>query len=308
MAERAMIREPMPVFHIGANKAGSTTLQQALFARHPEVLSLAKPHPNADAEKAVDAIVAACDRRGSSRGALDVNAVRELWQRGVADVGGRAPISSHEELIRYYLYGSPDNDRLARTIVEIAGPVRVAIVVRHQLRLIESLYIHKANSSNYLPPDEWLASAPESFMCGYRFCEIAESWMRVVGEDNVGIFVFEELAADFVTFAKRLCTFIGIDADIGVSLLARQHENVRKSTRTQAYAKLRGNFFPEISFGKALPSPVRRFWRNYLEGGRRARVDLPPVWLDRISEYYSSDNRRLAERFHLPLQAYGYPM
>jgi hypothetical protein len=34
----------LPVFHIGANKVGSTTLQKALFARHPDVANLGKPN------------------------------------------------------------------------------------------------------------------------------------------------------------------------------------------------------------------------------------------------------------------------
>jgi len=302
-----MTRTRLPVFHIGANKAGSTTLQQALFARHPEILSLAKPQPNADAEKAVDAIVAACDKRRAD-GDWDASSVRALWQRAVTDADGRVPIFSHEELIRYHLYSPPDGERLARAVTAMAGPVRVVMVIRHQVRLIESLYIHKANSSNYLRADDWLATEPENFAYAYRFCEIAEAWMRVVGKDNVGVFIFEELAADSAAFARRLCSFIGVDADIAVQLLANQHQNIRKSARVQAYARLRAAFFPDVSFGRALPSPLRRRWRNYLDGGRRAKVDLPATWLSRINDHYSADNRKLAERFGLPLQSYGYPM
>jgi len=302
-----MTRTQLPVFHIGANKAGSTTLQQALFARHPGILSLAKPQPNADAEKAVDAIVAACDKRRAG-GDWDANNVRALWRRAIVDADGRVPVYSHEELIRYHLYSPPDGDRLARAVTAMAGPVRVVIVIRHQVRLIESLYIHKANSSNYLGADDWLSSESENFAYAYRFCEIAEAWMRVVGNENVGVFLFEELAADSAAFARRLCAFLGVDAEIAVQLLANQHQNIRKSARTQAYAKLRAAFLPEISFGKALPPPLRRVWRSYLERGHRAKIDLPPNWLSKITKYYSADNRRLAERFQLPLQSYGYPM
>ena len=298
----------LPVFHIGANKAGSTTLQQALFARHAEVLSLAKPTPNADAEQAMDAIVSVCDERQRGENALDLETVRALWRRALTGAAGRVPVYSHEELIRSHLYGQPQPERLAKAVVAMAGPVRVVIVIRHQVRLIESLYIHKANSSNFLRPEDWLATEPENFAFGYRFCEIAEAWARVVGEDNVGVFIFEELAADSAAFAQRLCGFLGIDAEIAVQLLANQHQNIRKSARTQAYGKLRAAFLPEISFGRALPPPLRRAWRSYLEGGHRAKVDLPPNWLGRITNYYSADNRRLAERFHLPLQSYGYPM
>jgi len=298
----------LPVFHIGANKAGSTTLQKALFARHPDVYSLAKPVPNVDAEQAVAVLVDACDSRRAGNGMPDADASRRLWRQALANVGQRVPIYSHEELIRYYLYGQPDAERFPNAVIAMTGPLRVVLVVRHQVKLIESLYIHKANSSNFLTAEEWLASQPEWFAFGYRFYEVADAWARVVGKENVGVFVFEELVNDSDSFATRLCEFIGIDAQVGRKLVSKRHENVRKSERTQIYAKLRSSFFPEISVGKALPAPLRRAWRSYLEGGRRAQVELPPSWLSRIKEYYSSDNRKLAEGYQLPLRSYDYPL
>jgi len=218
------------------------------------------------------------------------------------------PVFSREELIRYYLYGERDRERLPRAIVEMAGPVKVVIVVRHQVRLIESLYLQKANSANFLDPETWLASQPDWFAFGFRFNEIADAWSQVVGRENVGVFAFEELAGSAATFGRRLCEFAGIDADVGVPLLVNQHENVRKSDRTQAYAKIRSAFFPRVSFGRLLPVTIRNGWRNYLEGGQRAKVELSSDWLDRIKSYYRSDNRKLAAEYGLPLESYGYPL
>lgn len=298
----------LPVFHIGANKAGSTTLQKALFARHPGVLSLGKPVPVEAAGDAVAAILESCDSRTGGRGPLDPDGLRANWKTAIANANGRLPVFSREELIRYYLYGEPDRERLPRAIVDMAGPVKVVIVVRHQVRLIESLYLQKANSANFLDPEAWLTSQPEWFAYGFRFAEIAEAWGRVVGRENVGVFVFEELAGNAPAFGKRLCEFIGIDAEVGVPMLINQHENVRKSDRTQAYAKIRSAFFPQVSFGKILPAPIRNRWRGYLESGQRAKVELPADWLDRIKIYYRTDNRRLAAEFGLPLESYGYPL
>ena len=71
-----------PIFHIGANKAGSTTLQQALFVNHPEVLSLGKPSymsDPGDAGQAVDAIRDACEV-----GAVKVGEpIKKLWRRAL---------------------------------------------------------------------------------------------------------------------------------------------------------------------------------------------------------------------------------
>lgn len=298
---------PLPVFHIGANKAGSTTLQRALFARHAGVLSLAKPDPVPAAEQAVAAVLEACDSRKPDR-RVPGDEVAALWRKAIAAAADRVPVFSREELIRYYFYGQPDPDRLPKAVAAMAGPVRVVLVIRHQVRLIESLYVHNANAANFKTPEQFLGDNPERFAYGYRFGEIAEAWMRVMGEENVGVFLFEELVNDSDAFARRLCGFIGVDAQAGRELLANRHENVRKSERIQTYARLRSAFFPDVSFGEALPGPLRRAWRSYLEGGERARAELPADWLARIVDYYAPDNRRLAARFGLPLQDYGYPL
>jgi Sulfotransferase family len=300
--------EKLPVFHIGANKAGSTTLQQALFAQHPEVLNIGKPDFAPQIWPAIDAIRDACNRRNSILSGFAPEKFKAAWQDRIASAAGRVPVVSYEELIRSYFYGEPDPARLPKAITEIAGPVRVVIVTRHQLKLIESLYIHKNNTTNYMAPSQWLESQPDWFAYGYRFHEIADAWAGIVGEKNVGVFMFEELVNDAASFARRLCSFIDIDVSIGTRLLCDRHENVRKSHRTQAYVRLRSHFLPRRSLGRLLPVSVREMWRGYLEGGARSHVAVPPDWLRRIEEYYKVDNRMLAQRFHLPLQDFGYPL
>ena len=300
--------EKLPVFHIGANKAGSTTLQQALFARHPDVLNLGKPDFAPQLWPAINSIRRACNNRQSGAPRLELEKLKASWQKAIEPVAGRVPVVSYEELIRSHFYGEPDPARLPKVIAAIAGCVRVVIVTRHQLRLIESLYIHKNNMTNYLAPSQWLATQPDWFAYGYRFHEIADAWASVVGEENVGVFMFEELVDDAISFARRLCSFIDIDADIGTKLLCHKHENVRKSQRMQTYVHLRAHFMPRFNLGSLLPVSLRRVWRGYLESGARSHVELPADWLRCIEEHYREDNRRLAERFHLPLQSFGYPM
>ena len=299
----------LPVFHIGANKAGSTTLQRALFARHPDVLNLGRPAMRHAVDRAIDTVLDSCDPSSETWLALDTESIARVWRDATTPAAGhrRVPVFSREDLIRNRYYGPLDHDRLPKAIAAVAGPVRVVIVVRHQLKLIESLYIHKTNIANYRAPDRWLETNSE-WLRTYRFYEVADAWARVIGEENVGVFLFEELVTDSTSFAKRLCDFIGIDPDTGAALLAKQHENARKSQRVQAYVRLRAALFPQAALGKLLPAPLRQAWRRYLESGPGAAVELPPHWLRRIEEIYRTDNRKLAERFNLPLRTYDYPM
>jgi hypothetical protein len=295
-----------PIFHIGANKAGSTTLQQALFARHPEILNLGKPSDRknpGDAGRAIAALRDACELGVAPA----IAEQRALWTRATEPAAGRLVVFSHEELIRRRYYPEQDPARMVRAIVEMAGPVRVVMVARHQIDLLESLYIHKANTATYLPPDRWLADNPD-WINTYRFDEVADAWASVIGERNVGVFLFEEMVRDTPSFAARLANFMGIDAAQTQTLLSAQHKNPRKSGRTQAYVKLRSAFFPRASLGALLPPPVRRAWHKYLDGGAPSRERLPDGWREAITEGFRSGNRKLADRFRLPLEQYNYPI
>jgi hypothetical protein len=298
-----MATDLLPAFHIGANKAGSTTLQKSLFSKHSQILNLGKPEPHRALLDDLNRIARACEQGATIPIANTAN-----WQSAVVDARGRVPVFSHEELIRPHLYNSSDPEQFARAVHAMTGPLRVIIVARHQIKLIESLYIHKANSSNYKSFDAWLAELPEWHAYGYGFHAIAMIWQKVVGQDNVKVLLFEELAVDPQRFARRLCDFLGIDANEGSELLQGRHENVRKSARVQAYAKLRSGLLPSIELGRLLPPPIRRTWRAYLEGGHLAKASIPAEWRDKLLHHYSQDNQQLATRFDLPLREYGYPL
>jgi hypothetical protein len=295
-----------PVFHIGANKAGSTTLQEALFARHPDIYNLGKPFDRYNPGRAYHVVQALRD--GCVNGGMpSLSEQSVLWRKAIEPAAGRLPVFSHEELIRREYYPDDDPTRFARAIVEVVGPVRVVIVTRHQVDLIESLYIHKANVTTYLPPDQWLAANPD-WIRAYCFHETANAWAEVVGEENVGVFLFEELAREPKSFAASLAGFMGIDPAPAATLLTGQHKNQRKSNRTQIYVRLRSAFLPRARLGAILPAGIRRAWHNYLEGGAPSRERLPDDWLAMIKDRYRIDNRKLADRFRLPLERYDYPM
>lgn len=302
--------QPFPtVIHVGANKAGSTTLQRALFARHPAILSLGKPDPNEGSFSAVESVMSHCDIRRSNQLQIDIEILKKQWVSAAAAPGdGRVPVFSFENLIRPYLYGGSDPSRLPRLLSSMIGPLKVVIVARNQLRLVESMYLHKANSSQFMTPDEWLSSDPEWFAFGFRFASIANAWSNTIGKDNVGVFLFEELANDSDAFARKLCEFIGIDPGIGAALLRGKHENVRKSDRTQRYAYLRSRFFPRLELGRLLPVGLRASWRRAIEGGGKAKVDLPKEWESRMLQLYRSDNLVLEREYGVDVAKYGYPI
>jgi hypothetical protein len=194
-------------------------------------------------------------------------------------------------------------------VAAIVGPLKVVIVIRNQLMLIESLFFHKyLQFERYQTLDRWLETSAERTAFGYGFYDVASAWAEVVGENNVGVFLFEELVSDSRSFANRLCAFVGIDPEVASQLLLQKPENLRKGSRLLAYAKLRSRILPNSSLSALLPAALQPHWRRFIEGGRRPKIEIPPEWRDRLEDYYAPQNRKLAERFRLPLEVYGYPL
>jgi len=56
--------------------------------------------------------------------------------------------------------------------------------------------------------------------------------VNLLGQENVGVFLFEELLADPDSYYRSICEFIGIETAEGVRLSRQQHFN-RSLTQKQ---------------------------------------------------------------------------
>jgi hypothetical protein len=76
------------------------------------------------------------------------------------------------------------------------------------------------------------------------------------------------------------------------------------------YHRMRDVLFRELSFSSYLPfgNALQRVWLAYLEKGPPADGFVSDEWIERIIKLYRDDNTRLADEYHLPLKAYGYPL
>ncbi len=299
----------LPVLHVGFHKSGSTTLQEALFARHSGVANLGEPAEDPQALAAIQNAWESCCLDPAVRKTFDLARSRALWQAALAGVGaGKVAVFSKERLTRY---GYCD-ETLPGKLRELVGQARIVIMTRNQIKLVESLFYSKTDGE--VSAGEWLTSETagrlnEDRFRIYRYHSVAQAYVEAFGRENVGVFLLEDLAKNTETFARQLCAFIGIDGEEGVRLLTGKRMHGRKSTRGLAYARIRNALLgPNIHLGQFVPAGAVDAFSAFLSRGRPVKVELPTEWVAELESYYRDENCRLAKEWGLPLEKYGYPM
>ena len=134
--------------------------------------------------------------------------------------------------------------------------------------------------------------------------------VNLLGKENVGVFVFEELLDNPDQYYAAICNFIGIDVTQGLELVRQKHLHQR-ITQGQVEYLQRLNKSP--SWEKKLLKIMGRQYRRLIfkanAGDRgQAKVSLPPQWEKEISDVTRAGNRWITENYHLPLSKYNYPL
>lgn len=304
------MQKKLPILHVGFPKCGSTTLQMGLFARHPQVASLGEPHEDPDATTAMHNAMWSCHQDAALRKQFDLNVNRVLWMQAIGKTAPQKTIVfSKETLTHSEFYSAPGDSSLPEKLYALVGPARIVIMARHQIKLIESLYITRTKGPrSYQTPEQWCQSHMGPALHIFRFHAMAQAYATVFGRENVAVYLLEELGANTAEFSQQLCRFAGIDPIQGADLLSDNRWNVRTSARRLAYARLRQQIRSPIPFRTFFPKAMRKAFFKYLEQGKPARVALPSRWRDEMQLYYRDDNRQLAADWNLPLDKYCYPM
>ena len=298
----------LPCLHIGYAKAASTTLQAHFFGGHPGLLNVGRPDPEPLVLESIRAALAAADTAARGKVGFDDAKYRAVWQQQLARAArsGKVVAFSHERLTNPSFYRGPSDTTLPEMLRAMIGPCRIIIMVRDQMRLLESYYLHKCKISAYRPPGQWLAENSDELLPMLRYDALARSYGSVFGADNVGVFLFEELRDDPAAFARRLCRFVGVDEEAGVALLQGKRENVRRSSRLLWYAAIRSRILPQAHFSAMLPDAVTAWWKRFLQGGGKAEVRFAAEWTRKLETLYRDSNAALVAQHALPLERFGY--
>ena len=307
----AAIGATVPVgLHVGYHKCASTTLQKNLFANHPQLQPLRKTAGFEDADRAIEIVTDKLSDGADLAGEGIPSAAMLLWQRAErkARAAGRLPVFSWENLTRDFYFKTPYDDRLPKALKALVGEARIFIVIRHQIRLLESLYLSRIKPPSYLTPEKWFEAEGRRTATAYCYADVISAYQSVFGVENVLVLPFEEIAANPERFAHKLCQHMGVDPRPAVKLLTQPAKNSRPSATVHLYSRFRRNVLPGVSFSRVLPAAWRSQAYRLLSKGKSSEVVFAPDLVAALENVYRPQNRRLMESLGLDLQRFGYPL
>ena len=315
--------------HVGLPKTATKMLQIQLFARHSQVEFLGtyigsrrqyRQCRDAEVEEIINELI------WDNRLRPNLPRCRELYRKSIAPAfeAGRLPVWSWESLMED---GHEVQRRRAENLKAVFGDCKLVIGLRHPLRLVESLYLQLIKRDNvgsrasfragvhYLPIDAWIRKnwerpghAPTAHL---EYAEAVEVFADVFGREAVGIFLFEQLREDQAAFIEAICRFLRIDTQEGVIHTRGQRENDRwAQPQLDRLKRIHGSLLRSTLFRFANRRTRRRMLGLMTDGsgGPPARAEISRAWQERILDKTREGNRRLVQRWNLPLERYDYPL
>lgn len=286
----------MIFLHPGMAKSATTSLQQLVFARHPEINYLGLP---AETEEVRAAIRRICRDDGLYWDEAAVGAILGPLLSSARE----ASLLSYEN---FTLYESTDKLVIADRLHALFPEARVFFTIRRQQDVLPAWYLQKCQkylrNGHFVSFDDWWAIKSKrphrSILDDLRYGDVIAAYAERFGRDNVAVFLYEQLTEDAGAFCHELAAFLGVDAAVFEQLLSAGHANPTIPARLMALG-------PALSY---LPRRIAvKISKGMLgRGGSRARVKSDPSVKETIRSLVVGSNRRLMRDFGLPLERYGY--
>tara|TARA_B100000809_G_scaffold82800_2_gene81114 strand:- start:153 stop:1115 length:963 start_codon:yes stop_codon:yes gene_type:complete len=318
-------------------KTGSTLLQDHLFRNHPDIDFVGKYWRGRKyADQHFEAMTSHVFQPIKEMRRLDDEHKRAIQCRAVrARDAGKVMLWSKEGT----LSGSRHSDHArAARFREALGDCKVFFVIRHPLDWVESEYWQSVKGLHLRPKvrrtwapdslrmpvmfsiDQWLEwnwqLKTTGLLSSLRYDETLREYARVFGDENVEIFMFEELKESLTAFVRKLSSYLGIDAKAAIEVTAGQRANDRWTTaQIKLLESIQRSAWRRWAFRRA--SHAKRMSMLGLDvvtdeplknNAPKVRARLSAMWIERITQITRERNRWLVEQRGLPLAKYGYPL
>ncbi len=208
---------------------------------------------------------------------------------------------------------------------QLFSPVKILITIRRQQDIIKSIYAQLYNliyqkfraTKNFESFLHYsIVNNSDQFICdALHYDNIVLQYEILFGEENVGIFVFEEFKHSPKLYIKKIADFMNIDTTEAFNLLRGKKENVRVVSDDH-YSSDERTLFEILSFyndkylGYKFPqtgSTLKKLLKNITIPGKTLKdIHLSDEFKSRIKSEFNDSNVNLSKRRNLHLDVYNY--
>jgi len=295
------------VLHVGYPKTATTTFQQHVFPRHPDIDYLGKFIPSYGY---VDDILGRGFDDLMHRSSLRYDggqALASFLDKRLIESSGKCVLVSSESFVHP---SAVDLQLVAERIFKICRSCKIVITIREQASAIKSFYGMHGRYGQYLtigpkeerdvirypiPFTQWLqfqrSAEDQNYLGTLNYDAVIGCYMNIFGVDNVGVFLYEQFAQNPDDYAEALGGFLGVDRGVLKTLMHGKREWQSPSTALQTE-------------GKSVVYKLRAKWR----GAKANNESLSQMeqQMGLLRERYREGNARLQRDHLLPLSQYGY--
>lgn len=318
-------------FHIGYPKSASTSLQKQLFNRHSDIINLGVFPTNnigydseyidnnsaylqdSELRRFYDNLV-----MGDSidyNEWLSHNNIVNLIEKYLK--GKRKIVFSNERVASVY-FSYPDLLVKADRIKTILPNARIIIVIRNQIKLIESQYRdHPFDPRSFdigkpVSINKWIEIISNDkhnyFLNSLKYYVIYKYYSKKFGSENVKVFLFENLVGNKELFSREISKFMGISYSEVYELVRGDHENKSVNNAYNNIRKIRRLLPFDEGYDDVIPQKIKNQILNMFDRISSKSVEINDKNLNTIKRIYSVSNRMLSSELDLDLGKYGYPM
>lgn len=280
------------LFHIGMPRCGSTFLQKGVFPQHKDEILFSE-----DLTGWTAAVTALMDPSHSTQ---DLKAMAEKMPSRPPD----QPLLISSE--GYSANALRLKFEMPERIAAICPDAHIAVVLREQIALIESMYTYL-----YIKPDgtlrfpQYLNRLIESDHLNYT--RLIRAYHEAFGKTRVHVFFFDDLKCSDETFAKRFLALMGVDTETDIEQARRWRNSrygngsVRVLSILNRIRRIPGfrQFHTRLGWARRICRVLRTL---------RIEIDKPffesqPTLRERMHAHYAPLNHKLAALLDIELPA-----
>jgi len=316
------------LLHVGLTKTGTTTLQKTLFAGHSQVYYLGKLEPSKIPKGCRSMAVHDLLKRAlwQLKKPLDVKKTRNLYEEQLLPevLSGKLFVGSWEA------FGMNATDKFTerlKRLQAIFGRCRIMVTLRNPLTWTPSEFLQNIEGHFLQRNHSWMGSVPfldiedwfekrVKFSRGIHnflsYSQNIQSAVSLLGRENVGISLFEELKVNPEEYYHGICRFMGIDEKEGLQLSRQKHFNQRISQQQIDFLrKVSTSWWWRVLIQRKSIKERRRLFQSIAEkhpdNAMPAKISLTSRLEREIVAATREGNRWLVENLSLPLDKYNYP-